>query len=88
MKFDTAILIICGIVFATSVSAQTPPQAEQPCRAYAEGQDSQALSEKLQDCKGVLKPPRVGDAGMAVEPEPDGKSRMPVIEPGDLPDQS
>jgi hypothetical protein len=75
MKFDTAILIICTTFFATSVSAQTPPQPgpEQPCRAYTEGQGSEAPTEKLQDCRGVLKPPRVGDAEMAVEPEPDGK---------------
>lgn len=90
MRFDIAILVMSGALWAASAVAQTPPQIgpEQACRAYTDGQDSQALGEKLQECRGVLKPPRVGDAEMAVEPEPPGKSRMPVIQPGELPDQS
>lgn len=51
-------------------------------------QDSQAsasLTEKLDDCDGVLKPPAVGDGGIA-EPAPD-EGKTPTVKPEDLPAQ-
>ena len=41
------------------------------------------LSEKLDNCDSVLKPPRVGDSEI-VEPAP-STGDMPVLKPGDLP---
>ena len=43
------------------------------------------LSEKLNDCGGVLKPPATGDQGMAT-PAPD-EGKTPVIKPGEVPAQ-
>jgi hypothetical protein len=43
------------------------------------------LTEKLDDCDGVLKPPTVGDTEM-VEPALD-VGRTPVIRPDELPEQ-
>lgn len=51
-------------------------------------QDSDAsasLTEKLDDCGGVLKPPAVGDGGIAEPPPNEGKT--PTIKPEDLPAQ-
>lgn len=44
---------------------------------------SGTLTEKLDNCNGVLKPPAVGD-GEIVEPAPQ-TGQMPVITPNDLP---
>ena len=43
------------------------------------------LSEKLNDCGGVLKPPATGDQGMATPAPNVGKT--PVIKPGEVPTQ-
>ncbi|MGX7873699.1 hypothetical protein ACVDG5_013875 [Mesorhizobium sp. ORM6] len=43
------------------------------------------LSEKLNDCGGVLKPPAIGDQGMAA-PAPD-VGKTPIIKPGEVPAQ-
>ena len=47
--------------------------------------DSGDLTEKLNDCGGVLKPPATGDQGMAT-PAPD-EGKTPVIKPGEVPPQ-
>ncbi|BCG79478.1 hypothetical protein [Mesorhizobium sp. 113-3-3] len=47
--------------------------------------DSGNLTEKLNDCGGVLKPPATGDQGMAA-PAPD-EGKTPVIKPGEVPPQ-
>ena len=47
--------------------------------------DSDNLTEKLNDCGGVLKPPATGDQGMAA-PAPD-EGKTPVIKPGEVPPQ-
>lgn len=47
--------------------------------------DTAALSDKLDKCAGVLKPPPTGETGM-VEPAPD-VGRTPVIPPEQLPEQ-
>ena len=44
---------------------------------------SGSLTEKLDDCNGVLKPPAVGDSEI-VEPAPQ-TGQMPVITPNELP---
>ncbi len=43
------------------------------------------LSETLDDCNGVLKPPLTGDAGL-VEPPP-ATGNTPIVRPDDLPEQ-
>lgn len=78
-------LLAFAALIATPVLSQTPAQnTENPCRISPDG-DQKPLSQTLDDCNGVLKPPKVGDSEM-VEPAPDvGKSRL--IRPGDLPAQ-
>lgn len=68
--------------------AAAQPHPEQACRVEGAEQSPGAVTDKLQECKGVLKPPRVGDADMAVEPPDRANSEMPIIEPGEIPDQS
>jgi len=51
----------------------------------AKQQSGGDLSEKLNDCGGVLKPPAIGDQGMAT-PAPD-EGKTPVIKPGQVPAQ-
>ncbi|TSE08983.1 hypothetical protein C1D09_016730 [Mesorhizobium intechi] len=65
------------------------PQADK-CRVETDqgGKQQQSggdLSEKLDDCGGVLKPPATGDQGMAT-PAPD-EGKTPVIKPGQVPAQ-
>lgn len=67
------------------------PQADK-CRVQTEQDAKQKqqpgsdnLTEKLNDCGGVLKPPATGDQGMAA-PAPD-EGKMPVIKPGQVPAQ-
>ncbi|KQS79331.1 hypothetical protein ASG25_12350 [Rhizobium sp. Leaf384] len=57
----------------------TPQQGTAPNANPGSG----SLTEKLDDCNGVLKPPSVGD-GEIVEPAPPS-GQMPVITPNDLP---
>lgn len=47
---------------------------------------STSLTEKLDPCDGVLKPPPVGDQQMTQPPPATGE--MPVIRPDELPQQS
>jgi hypothetical protein len=47
--------------------------------------DTAALSDKLDACNGVLKPPPTGESEM-VQPAPD-IGETPVIPPGQLPEQ-
>ena len=64
------------------------PQADK-CRVQPDQGKQQPgggdLSEKLNDCGGVLKPPATGDQGMAA-PAPD-VGKTPVIKPGEVPAQ-
>jgi hypothetical protein len=46
---------------------------------------STSLSNRLDPCDGVLKPPPTGDSEMAQPPPSTGE--MPIIKPGDLPPQ-
>lgn len=83
----TSLLAIAVLIPATALSqdAGTATQAER-CRAEPGiDDDPQALARKLEECNGVLKPPRVGDPEL-VEPAPD-IGRTPVIRPDELPPQ-
>ena len=64
------------------------PQADK-CRMQPDQGKQQPesgnLTEKLNDCGGVLKPPATGDQGMAT-PAPD-EGKTPVIKPGQVPPQ-
>ncbi|WP_342585785.1 hypothetical protein [Sinorhizobium alkalisoli] len=79
---ESAAVTLLTFMFATSALSEDPDADR--CRV-APGTDERTLSEKLDDCNGVLKPPKVGDTEL-VEPAPDvGKTR--VIRPGELPAQ-
>ena len=94
MRGILTLSVLITVFVAASVSAQTsqdtPITPSEPCQAespQAESQsDSETRTDELQDCKGVLKPPPVGDSDMAVEPPVE--SDMPVIKPDDLADPS
>lgn len=47
--------------------------------------DDRSLTETLDGCGGVLKPPPVGDGEIAEPPPDDGET--PVIRPGEVPEQ-
>ncbi|MFK3968983.1 hypothetical protein ACI2KT_36295 [Ensifer adhaerens] len=72
-------VLVSAAVFTQPANAEDKDR----CRV-ASGDDTNQknLSEKLDDCDGVLKPPRVGDTEIKT-PAPDvGKTR--VIRPGEL----
>ncbi|RWC46759.1 MAG: hypothetical protein EOS55_17485 [Mesorhizobium sp.] len=84
------------LAFAAPVAAQTDQQNDSQapqtdkCRAQTEQDAKQqpsdaSLTETLNDCGGVLKPPPTGDQGMAA-PAPD-EGKTPVIKPGEVPAQ-
>lgn len=91
-------LAIASLMLALAVpaAAQTDqqgtnnptPQADK-CRIQPDQGKQQPesgnLTEKLNDCGGVLKPPATGDQGMAT-PAPD-EGKTPVIKPGQVPPQ-
>ncbi|MBX3580640.1 MAG: hypothetical protein KF810_01915 [Rhizobiaceae bacterium] len=52
------------------------------CRVNPDAADTVPLAEKLDDCNGVLRPPKVGDSEI-VEPAPD-VGETPVIRPGEI----
>ncbi|OHV81909.1 hypothetical protein [Ensifer sp. LCM 4579] len=83
-----ACIALLAIAASTSASAlaKNPGSAAERCRAEPgiDG-DPQVLARKLEECNGVLKPPRVGDSEL-VEPAPD-VGRTPVIRPDELPPQ-
>ena len=71
---------------------QAEPQVDQQGQAAANEQretagavDDDELSEMLERCRGVLKPPPTGDKEIA-EPPPD-TGTTPIIPPGSLPEQ-
>ena len=62
----------------------TAPQEQGQGHATAKPDDK--LSQSLADCRGVLRPPSVGDE-MAIPPPPSG-SKTPVLPPGSVPQQT
>lgn len=86
-----------GIPAAHAQTNQQPAAAHNPCQAQpAQPGDaaknaqptppaSDSLTDKLNPCGGVLKPPPTGDAEMAAPAPPVGKT--PIIKPGEVPPQ-
>lgn len=89
------LMLPVALMLASPVAAQTQqndnPLATQPtdkCRAQTDSKQKPAdktLSETLDNCGGVLKPPATGDQGMTTPPPAEGKT--PVIKPGEVPAQ-
>ncbi|WP_214470042.1 hypothetical protein [Mesorhizobium sp. dw_380] len=89
------IIASCALVLAMPAAAQTDQQQNlvqqsDKCRAQTDPGTKQQpgsgnLTEKLNECGGVLKPPPTGDQGMAAPAPDDGKT--PVIKPGEIPVQ-
>jgi hypothetical protein len=100
MRFRSFCMALCLVAAACAPSfAQNADAKRQPekCRADpqtdSQGQQkntdgqtaSPSLTEKLDPCDGVLKPPAIGDQEMTQPPPATGE--MPVIKPRDLPQQ-
>ena len=60
-----------------------PPEEPEP--VLPDGDEDESLTEKLDPCNGVLKPPAVGDQEMTTPPPNEGET--PIIRPGELPEQ-
>lgn len=73
-----------GVAMAQT-AAPAPAAPEGPCQVTPGENDDGSLTDTLDDCNGVLKPPAVGDPGM-VEQAPD-VGETPVIEPEAVPAQ-
>ncbi|WP_426131877.1 hypothetical protein [Pararhizobium sp. PWRC1-1] len=76
--FAVAFIGACGCALA-----QTEAPAKHDCTVKSDAESEKNLSEKLDDCNGVLKPPIVGD-GKIVSPS-NSTGTMPIIKPGELP---
>lgn len=84
-------------VLAQTQNETRAPSAQEDCALKSQdgqdsagsngqsGSDGQGLSGKLEDCDGVLKPPKTGDPEL-VKPAPN-KGVTPVIPPKALPDK-
>ena len=66
---------------------QVAPQTDsQPTQSDQSSKSpSRSLTEKLDPCDGVLKPPDTGDEQIAMPPPATGE--MPVIKPNEVPEQ-
>ncbi len=62
-----------------------PPEQDQG-HATATAKPDDKLSQSLENCRGVLRPPSVGD-DMAVPP-PQSGAKTPVLPPGSVPQQT
>lgn len=98
MAATTALAIAATVAWAQDDTADpeilTPPpekcrvepaQPGDPATDDSTGTTGETLSETLDDCNGVLRPPPTGDAGIAEPPPEEG--RTPTIRPEDLPEQ-
>lgn len=95
-------IVIAAAGLAGSASAQTSGDSEskkpvENCQVQPDQKDQKAgqptqpgsnesLTETLNPCDGVLKPPATGDNGLAAPPPDAGET--PVIRPGEVPQQS
>lgn len=87
-----------AISLTQAAHAQTAPDSvppekcrvEPPADSGTDGETGQAptapLTETLDECGGVLKPPVIDDGGMAKSPPDEGTT--PVIPPSALPEQN
>lgn len=96
--FTVSVLLVLSLCAASAVAQEAPPAADENCRAApddnsgtengtpgADADPQQPLSQRLEDCRGVLEPPPTGDTDMT-EPPPEG-GKTPVITPPDVPAQ-
>ncbi|MBZ9807389.1 MULTISPECIES: hypothetical protein [unclassified Mesorhizobium] len=84
-------LMLAAPAAALAQAEQQNPDKQAPsekCRAKPDGNQQptdNTLTETLNDCGGVLKPPPTGDQGMAAPAPNEGKT--PVIKPDEVPPQ-
>lgn len=85
---------VAALMLAFSVLNGSPGLAEVTAPGVETGRcrvdpgvddDQKSFADKLDECNGVLEPPRVGDSEF-VEPAPD-VGKTPVIRPKELPTQ-
>jgi hypothetical protein len=94
-------MVILSSAMPASAQTDGQPAPASPCQAQPDpngdagkdtGQNGEdktqagSLTEKLDPCNGVLKPPPTGDSDMT-EPAPD-QGNTPIIKPGDVPPQA
>ena len=79
----TAIVLSVTLASGAATAEDAKPATKQDCVPSNGQQDKTKLSSKLDDCNGVLKPPKVGDKEI-VAPTPQ-TGTMPVVKPGELP---
>jgi hypothetical protein len=72
-----------GCLLIVPAAAQEANPLQPDCRVDPQAKSDTPLSERLDDCQGVLKPPLVGDSEI-VEPAPQ-LGETPIIRPGELP---
>jgi hypothetical protein len=86
-----AVLFILPAPYAFPQSENGQPEMADPCRSEPrdgqspEPETDQQLTEKLDRCGGVLKPPPNGDED--IEEQPPATGETPIIPPRRLPDQ-
>ncbi len=98
MKPIAILLIVAGLGLAGKATAQTGSdqdtkkpvencqvQPDEKTQRPAQPGTNDSLSETLNPCNGVLKPPETGDKGVAAPPSDAGET--PVIRPGEIPRQ-
>lgn len=96
MKADLALAIVLASTMPAMAQAagQTPDQhqsQQQECLIYRDSgeqrrqPDDKNLTDKLEPCAGVLKPPPTGDRNTTTPPADSGN--MPIIKPGETPPQ-
>ena len=78
-----ATILLVAVAPCAASAEDAKPVPEQKCVSPESQQDKTKLSTKLDDCNGVLKPPKVGDKEI-VAPTPE-TGTMPVVKPGELP---
>ena len=94
-------MAILSAAMPASAQTDAKPAPASPCQAQPDansnagnnggrsGEDKTqagSLTEKLDPCNGVLKPPPTGDTDMT-EPAPN-QGKTPIIKPGDVPSQA
>lgn len=90
LAIASLIVALAAPAAAQTGQQQNPARQADKCRMETDQGGKQQsgsgnLTEKLNDCGGVLKPPATGDQGMAA-PAPD-EGNTPVIKPGEVPAQ-
>lgn len=98
MKLIMIVIAATGFGLAGGASAQTGSDTEtkkpvENCQVQPDQKSGQptpsgsndSLTETLNPCDGVLKPPATGDNGLAAPPPDAGET--PVIRPGEVPQQ-